>query len=65
MAYNTVDIKSAVKMIGLAADTKPTAPDGSTFYVADTPALYVMLGGTWYAVSASYVPAFSAVFGNR
>jgi hypothetical protein len=66
MANEVIAVKDAEHYIGLAADTKPpTAPPGSTYYVADTPALYVFTNSTWRVVSAAYVPCFSANYANK
>jgi hypothetical protein len=41
-------IRAKQDWVGLAADTKPTAPPiGSTFLETDTGALYVYAGGAW------------------
>ena len=44
------------KLVGLSSDTKPTnIPDGATFYESDTLTSFLLEGGGWAAMSASYV----------
>jgi len=44
------------KLVGLSSDTKPTnIPDGATFYESDTLTSFLLEGGSWSAISASYI----------
>lgn len=46
MAIKTTE--NAVRLVGLAADDKTPAPDGSTMVTVDDRHQWICLAGTWY-----------------